>query len=49
MSALPVVDIYSKFNAINLAAEKTYSNLDITVTQALQHHSQYFEGIVKHS
>lgn len=31
----------------NLAAEKTYNNLDITVTQALQHRSQYFEGVVK--
>ncbi|OWK06541.1 hypothetical protein Celaphus_00012380 [Cervus elaphus hippelaphus] len=37
VSALPV----------NLAAEKTYNNLDITVTQALQHRSQYFEGVVK--
>ncbi|KAH0627610.1 hypothetical protein JD844_003560 [Phrynosoma platyrhinos] len=42
-----VVDIYSKFDVINLAAEKTYNNLDITVTQALQHRSQYFEGVVK--
>uniref|UniRef100_A0AC11BY39 Protein kinase AMP-activated non-catalytic subunit gamma 2 n=1 Tax=Ovis aries TaxID=9940 RepID=A0AC11BY39_SHEEP len=54
VSALPVVDesgkvvdIYSKFDVINLAAEKTYNNLDITVTQALQHRSQYFEGVVK--
>lgn len=31
----------------NLAAEKTYNNLDITVTQALRHRSQYFEGVVK--
>ncbi|XP_072297624.1 5'-AMP-activated protein kinase subunit gamma-1-like isoform X2 [Eucyclogobius newberryi] len=42
-----VVDIYSKFDVINLAAEKTYNNLDITVTQALKHRSQYFEGVVK--
>lgn len=54
VSALPVVDeagkvvdIYSKFDVINLAAEKTYNNLDITVTQALRHRSQYFEGVVK--
>ncbi|XP_061442914.1 5'-AMP-activated protein kinase subunit gamma-2 isoform X3 [Rhineura floridana] len=54
ISALPVVDesgkvvdIYSKFDVINLAAEKTYNNLDITVTQALQHRSQYFEGVLK--
>uniref|UniRef100_A0A8C7ZN72 Protein kinase, AMP-activated, gamma 2 non-catalytic subunit b n=1 Tax=Oryzias sinensis TaxID=183150 RepID=A0A8C7ZN72_9TELE len=54
VSALPVVDdsgtvvdIYSKFDVINLAAEKTYNNLGITVTQALKHRSQYFEGVVK--
>uniref|UniRef100_A0A4W6DIJ3 Protein kinase AMP-activated non-catalytic subunit gamma 2 n=1 Tax=Lates calcarifer TaxID=8187 RepID=A0A4W6DIJ3_LATCA len=54
VSALPVVDdsgkvvdIYSKFDVINLAAEKAYNNLDITVTQALKHRSQYFEGVVK--
>uniref|UniRef100_A0AAR2IGS4 5'-AMP-activated protein kinase subunit gamma-1 n=1 Tax=Pygocentrus nattereri TaxID=42514 RepID=A0AAR2IGS4_PYGNA len=53
VSALPVVDdkgrvvdIYSKFDVINLAAEKTYNNLDITVTKALQHRSQYFEGVL---
>uniref|UniRef100_A0A8C0GL66 5'-AMP-activated protein kinase subunit gamma-1 n=1 Tax=Chelonoidis abingdonii TaxID=106734 RepID=A0A8C0GL66_CHEAB len=33
--------------AQNLAAEKTYNNLDVTVTQALQHRSQYFEGVLK--
>uniref|UniRef100_A0A8C9DJK4 Protein kinase AMP-activated non-catalytic subunit gamma 2 n=1 Tax=Prolemur simus TaxID=1328070 RepID=A0A8C9DJK4_PROSS len=54
ISALPVVDesglcdvIYSVVLLQNLAAEKTYNNLDITVTQALQHRSQYFEGVVK--
>ncbi|XP_054882412.1 5'-AMP-activated protein kinase subunit gamma-2-like isoform X2 [Poeciliopsis prolifica] len=54
VSALPVVDhsgkvvdIYSKFDVINLAAEKTYNNLDVTVTQALRHRSQYFEGVMK--
>ncbi|XP_069548117.1 5'-AMP-activated protein kinase subunit gamma-1-like isoform X1 [Brachyistius frenatus] len=54
VSALPVVDdsgkvvdIYSKFDVINLAAEKTYNNLDITVTQALKHRCQYFEGVMK--
>ncbi|KAM8913507.1 5'-AMP-activated protein kinase subunit gamma-1-like isoform 1-T1 [Spinachia spinachia] len=53
VSALPVVDdkgrvvdIYSKFDVINLAAEKTYNNLDLTVTKALQHRSQYFEGVL---
>uniref|UniRef100_A0A8C8ST42 5'-AMP-activated protein kinase subunit gamma-1 n=1 Tax=Pelusios castaneus TaxID=367368 RepID=A0A8C8ST42_9SAUR len=54
VSALPVVDesgrvvdIYSKFDVINLAAEKTYNNLDVTVTQALRHRSQCFEGVLK--
>ncbi|XP_044533729.1 5'-AMP-activated protein kinase subunit gamma-1 isoform X1 [Monodelphis domestica] len=54
VSALPVVDekgrvvdIYSKFDVINLAAEKTYNNLDISVTKALQHRSHYFEGVLK--
>nr|XP_057915651.1 5'-AMP-activated protein kinase subunit gamma-2-like [Doryrhamphus excisus] len=54
VSALPVVnhhgqvvDIYSKFDVINLAAEKTYNDLDVTVTQALRHRSQYFEGVMK--
>ena len=30
----------------NLAAEKNYNNLDVTVTKALQHRSQYFEGVL---
>ncbi|XP_072703469.1 5'-AMP-activated protein kinase subunit gamma-1 isoform X3 [Ciconia boyciana] len=54
VSALPVVDdsgrvvdIYSKFDVINLAAEKTYNNLDVTVTRALQHRSHHFEGVLK--
>ncbi|XP_062849819.1 5'-AMP-activated protein kinase subunit gamma-1 isoform X2 [Trichomycterus rosablanca] len=54
VSALPVVDhsgkvvdIYSKFDVINLASEKTYNNLEVTVTEALRHRSQYFEGVMK--
>lgn len=54
VSALPVVDengkvvdIYAKFDVINLAAEKTYNNLDITVKKALEHRDQYFEGVLK--
>lgn len=46
VSALPlldadgkVVDIYAKFDAINLCAEKSYNNLDITVHEALGHRS----------
>ncbi|XP_013793446.2 5'-AMP-activated protein kinase subunit gamma-1-like, partial [Limulus polyphemus] len=54
VSALPlvneqgrVVDIYAKFDVINLAAEKTYNNLDITVKKALEHRNQWFEGVLK--
>ena len=42
-----VVDIYSKSDVINLAAEKTYPNLDITVAQTHQHFSQHFMGVVR--
>ena len=54
VSALPVVDakgkvidIYAKFDVINLATEKTYNNLDMTIRKALEFRSQYFEGVVK--
>lgn len=33
---IQVVDIYAKFDAINLAADKTYDKLDVTVYEALQ-------------
>uniref|UniRef100_A0AAR2KN29 5'-AMP-activated protein kinase subunit gamma-1 n=1 Tax=Pygocentrus nattereri TaxID=42514 RepID=A0AAR2KN29_PYGNA len=46
VSALPVVDDKGEHEKLNLAAEKTYNNLDITVTKALQHRSQYFEGVL---
>ncbi|XP_056007020.1 5'-AMP-activated protein kinase subunit gamma-2-like isoform X4 [Ostrea edulis] len=55
ISALPICDdegkvinIYAKFDVINLAAEKTYNDLDITMEQALQHKTQesWFEGVV---
>ncbi|KHN88184.1 5'-AMP-activated protein kinase subunit gamma-2 [Toxocara canis] len=52
VSALPlvdqdgkVVDIYAKFDVINLAAEKVYNNLDVTVHDALKHRSEWFEGV----
>lgn len=52
VSALPVVDdqgklvnIYSKFDVIDLAAEKTYTNLDVTVTEALNYRSSRFSGV----
>merc|ERR1719219_1046075 len=54
VSALPIVDeegklldIYVKFDVINLAAEKTYSNLDITLKEANQHRNEWFEGVHK--
>lgn len=54
VSALPlldsegqVVDIYAKFDAINLAADKTYDKLDVTVYEALQQRSDWFEGVRK--
>jgi 5'-AMP-activated protein kinase regulatory gamma subunit len=52
VSALPVlddkgavVDIYAKFDAINLAASRTYDNLDITVVEALQYRRATFGGV----
>merc|ERR1712038_1879056 len=52
ISALPIVDeegklidIYAKFDVINLAAEKTYSNLDISLKQANEHRNEWFEGV----
>ncbi len=52
VSALPVVDdnkklvnIYSKFDVIDLAAEKTYTNLNITVNEALQYRKNRFDGV----
>jgi 5'-AMP-activated protein kinase regulatory gamma subunit len=54
ISALPVVDdegrvvdIYAKFDVINLAAEKTYNNLDVTIEQALKNRREGFEGVRK--
>ncbi|XP_034945019.1 flocculation protein FLO11 isoform X2 [Chelonus insularis] len=52
VSALPIVDsegklvnIYSKFDVINLAAEKTYDNLDVSLKDATEHRSDWFEGV----
>lgn len=51
VSALPVVnalgkvvDIYAKFDVINLAAQRSYNNLDITVKQALSHRPKRAPG-----
>lgn len=52
VSALPVVDseghlvdIYAKFDVINLAATRTYQNLDITVYEALNYRRGKFLGV----
>lgn len=54
ISALPIVDeegklidIYAKFDVINLAAEKTYSNLHVTLKKANEHRNEWFEGVHK--
>jgi 5'-AMP-activated protein kinase regulatory gamma subunit len=52
VSALPIidaagqaVDIYAKFDVINLAAERSYNNLDITLKEALKHRAPTFERV----
>jgi len=52
VSALPVVDengrlidIYAKFDVINLAAEGAYNHLDTAVSEALRKRSNWFEGV----
>ena len=52
ISALPIVDcsgvlidIYSKFDVINLAAENTYSNLDISLKMANERRAVFFDGV----
>ncbi|XP_072219534.1 5'-AMP-activated protein kinase subunit gamma-1 isoform X1 [Leuresthes tenuis] len=54
VSALPVVDeqgkvvaLYSRFDVINLAAEKTYNNLDMTMQEAVRRRTCYIEGVIK--
>uniref|UniRef100_A0A5K3ES05 5'-AMP-activated protein kinase subunit gamma-1 n=1 Tax=Mesocestoides corti TaxID=53468 RepID=A0A5K3ES05_MESCO len=52
VSALPVVDadgclvdIYAKFDVINLAATRSYDNLEISVFDALQYRREKFSGV----
>jgi len=52
ISALPIVDaegklinIYSKFDVINLAAEKTYTYLDVSLKEATSHKTGWFSGV----
>ncbi|XP_030635445.1 5'-AMP-activated protein kinase subunit gamma-2 isoform X1 [Chanos chanos] len=54
VSALPVVDeggkvvaLYSRFDVINLAAQKTYNNLNMTMQEAVRRRSCFVEGVIK--
>eukprot|EP00096_Caligus_rogercresseyi_P011490 TRINITY_DN4528_c0_g1_i1.p1 TRINITY_DN4528_c0_g1~~TRINITY_DN4528_c0_g1_i1.p1 ORF type:complete len:368 (+),score=108.53 TRINITY_DN4528_c0_g1_i1:127-1230(+) len=54
ISALPIVnsegkliDIYAKFDVINLAAERTYENLDMTLKIANAYRNEWFKGVHK--
>ncbi|CAF1577689.1 unnamed protein product, partial [Adineta ricciae] len=54
ISALPVVDaqrklvnIYSKFDVIGLAADKTYTNLNMTISEALSFRKERLENVAK--
>ncbi|NXA32853.1 AAKG3 kinase, partial [Eudromia elegans] len=53
VSALPVVNdagqvvgLYSRFDVIHLAAQKTYNNLDISVREALRRRTVCLEGVL---
>lgn len=54
VSALPVVDehgkvmaVYSRFDVINLAAQKSYNNLNMTMQEAIRRRSCFVEGVMK--
>ncbi|XP_068165362.1 5'-AMP-activated protein kinase subunit gamma-1 isoform X2 [Antennarius striatus] len=54
VSALPVLDekgkvvsLYSRFDVINLAAQKTYNNLDVTMQEAIRRRVCFVEGVIK--
>ncbi|KAF7689738.1 5'-AMP-activated protein kinase subunit gamma-1 isoform X2 [Silurus meridionalis] len=54
VSALPVVDengkvvaLYSRFDVINLAAQKTYNNLSMSMKEALRRRRCFIEGVIK--
>uniref|UniRef100_A0A3P8Z1R8 CBS domain-containing protein n=1 Tax=Esox lucius TaxID=8010 RepID=A0A3P8Z1R8_ESOLU len=54
VSALPVVNtkgkvvaLYSRFDVINLAARKTYNNLNISMQEAIQQRCCFIEGVIK--
>lgn len=52
ISSLPIVDkqgkcvdVFCKFDMIQMAASHTFSDLEVTVAQALEERKQYFEGV----
>lgn len=52
VSALPVIDenrrvidVYAKFDVINVAAEKAYNDLSITIAQSMKNRREAFEGV----
>ncbi|XP_038646049.1 5'-AMP-activated protein kinase subunit gamma-1-like isoform X1 [Scyliorhinus canicula] len=54
VSALPVVNnlgkvvnLYSRFDAINLAAQQAYNNLDVSIMDSLQQRWHCFENVLK--
>ncbi|XP_069010528.1 5'-AMP-activated protein kinase subunit gamma-3b isoform X3 [Embiotoca jacksoni] len=55
VSALPVVDerggkvvaLYSRFDVINLAAQKNYNNLNMTMREAISSRAGWMEGVLK--
>uniref|UniRef100_A0A8C2X859 Protein kinase, AMP-activated, gamma 3a non-catalytic subunit n=1 Tax=Cyclopterus lumpus TaxID=8103 RepID=A0A8C2X859_CYCLU len=54
VSALPVVDeqgkvvsLYSRFDVINLAAQKSYNNLDMPMQEVIRRRSSFVEGVIK--
>ncbi|KFV74761.1 5'-AMP-activated protein kinase subunit gamma-3, partial [Struthio camelus australis] len=53
VSALPVINdagqvvgLYSRFDVIHLAAQKTYNNLDVSVREALRRRTVCLEGVL---
>ncbi|XP_029695524.1 5'-AMP-activated protein kinase subunit gamma-1 isoform X6 [Takifugu rubripes] len=54
VSALPVVNekgkvvaLYSRFDVINLAAQRTYNHLDMTMQEAIRRRVGFVEGVIK--
>lgn len=52
MTKYTIVNILNVFIVLfclyqNLAAERTYNNLDVTLKQANEHRSDWFEGVQK--